>query len=96
MLFIALFHDKPGHLQVRLDNRPAHLEWMAATGGAVKAAGPYLDDTGAEPRGSLLIVEAESLDAAKALLANDPYAKAGLFSGSEVHPWRWVVGAPAS
>jgi uncharacterized protein YciI len=42
----------------------------------------------------MLIIEADSLDAAKALLAKDPYAIAGLFGSVEVLPWRWTIGVP--
>ena len=31
---------------------------------------------------------------ATALLAEDPYAKAGLFASVETTPWKWVVGRP--
>jgi uncharacterized protein len=44
--------------------------------------------------GSMLIVEAENEAEARALLAEDPYAKAGLFQNVEVLPWRWVVNPP--
>ena len=93
VMFIG--RDKPGHLQVRLSNRDAHLAFMAANATAIKIAGPYLDEASGEPRGSLLVVEAESLEAAKALLAQDPYAIAGLFAEVEFRPWRWVIGLPA-
>jgi uncharacterized protein YciI len=92
ILFIG--HDKPGALAVRLDNRPAHLAYLADNADAIKIAGPYLDEVSGEPRGSMLIIEADSLDAAKALLAKDPYAIAGLFGSVEVLPWRWTIGVP--
>jgi uncharacterized protein len=38
--------------------------------------------------GSLIIIEAEDLDAAKAWHAKDPYLKAGLFAHSDVRPWK--------
>jgi uncharacterized protein YciI len=93
ILFIG--HDKPGALAVRLDNRPAHLAYLAENAEAIKIAGPYLDEASGEPRGSMLIIEAESLDVARALLAKDPYAIAGLFGSVEIRPWRWTIGVPA-
>jgi uncharacterized protein len=95
MLFIFIGRDKPGALSVRMANREAHLAYLAANPDKVKAAGPYLDDGATEPRGSLLVVEAETLAAARDFLASDPYAVAGLFEETEVRPWRWVIGAPA-
>ena len=41
--------------------------------------------------GSLIIFEAENIEAAKAWHANDPYVKAGLFSSSFVRPWKSTI-----
>jgi len=92
MLLVAVCMDKPGMLDTRLSTRPVHLAWMEGTNGAVKLAGPLLDPAGETPIGSMLIVEAADVSAAKALLANDPYAKAGLFATTDVKPWRLGVG----
>ncbi len=93
VMFIG--RDKPGHLPLRLSSREAHLAFLKENAAAIKIAGPYLDEATGEPRGSLLIVEAESLEAAKDLLARDPYAAVGLFASVEILPWRWVIGVPA-
>lgn len=93
MLFALICTDKPGHLQTRLDNRPAHLEWLQSLGSDTKAAGPFLGNDG-KPSGSLVIMAADSLDAARALAADDPYAKAGLFASVDVRPWNWVIKNP--
>lgn len=95
MLFIALCHDKPGHLSVRMATRDAHVAWLKGLGDALKIAGPFLDEAGAEMQGSVVVVEAADIAAAKAIFAEDPYAGAGLFASVEIRPWRWVMGAPA-
>ena len=41
--------DKPGALQTRMDNRDAHLAYIAETG-VVEMAGPVLDDDGSVSR----------------------------------------------
>ena len=94
MLFMVHATDKPGALDIRLANRPAHLDWLTAAGAAIKAAGPWLggDD---KPAGSLLIVEMESRAALDAWLAQDPYAIAGLFQSVEAAPYKWVFNPPA-
>lgn len=94
VLFIG--RDKPGALSVRLENRPTHLAYLADNAATIKVAGPYLDEATGEPRGSMLILETESLEAAKAVLDKDPYAVAGLFAEVEIRPWRWVIGAPTA
>ena len=94
MLYAAMCHDKPDHLAVRLATRDAHVAWLKSLGGAVRIAGPFLDATGEIMQGSIVVIEAESLAAAEATFAADPYAAAGLFASVEIRPWRWVVGAP--
>jgi len=95
MLFALLCKDKPGHLNVRMDTRPTHIEHLNRLNaeGTLKIAGPFLDDDG-KPCGSLIIVEAESKEAARALADADPYAKAGLFESVEVQAYNWVFNKP--
>jgi len=97
MLFAFLCKDKPSHLQVRVDTRPAHVEYLTAlnTEGTLKFAGPFLGDD-AKPNGSLVVVEAADLAAAEKIAAADPYAKAGLFESVDIKAWNWVFNNPAS
>lgn len=83
-------HDKPDHLQTRLDNRAAHLAHIEATG-VVEMAGPFLSPEGVMC-GSLIVLSVETLAQAQAWAAADPYAKAGLFSGVTITEWKKVVG----
>ncbi len=82
--------DKPGHLHVRQENRPAHLEHIN-TSGVVEMAGPFLSDSG-EMVGSLVILNVPDLAAAQDWAANDPYAKAGLFQSVDIREWKKVIG----
>ena len=82
--------DKPGALQIRMDNRPAHLDYVAATG-VVEIAGPFLDAEG-KMMGSLIILSVESLQAAQDWAAGDPYATAGLFADVMIREWKKVIG----
>ncbi|MBY6242577.1 YciI family protein [Methylosinus sp. Sm6] len=93
MLFVALCQDKPDHVALRLATREAHLAFLAEHATQVKLGGAFLDAAGEKPLGSMLIVEARDAAAARALLARDPYALAGLFVSVEVKPWRRAVGA---
>ncbi|WP_375253720.1 YciI family protein [Yoonia sp.] len=90
MRFALMTKDKPGALQTRLDNRDAHLSYIAETG-VVEMAGPVLDDAG-QMCGSLIVLEVDDLKAAQAWADNDPYAKAGLFSGVTLRAWKKVIG----
>jgi uncharacterized protein YciI len=93
MLYALICTDKPHSLQVRLDNRPAHIEFLKDMGDGLKAAGPFLDDDG-NMTGSLVIIEAANRDEALAISQEDPYAKAGLFESVEIRPWNWAVKNP--
>lgn len=95
MLFAFVCKDKPGHLQVRMDTRPAHVDHLNKLNaeGTLKMAGPFLDGDG-KPNGSLVIVNVETAEAAKALADSDPYAKAGLFESVEIRPFNWVFNNP--
>ncbi len=93
MLFIAYCVDKKDHLQVRMDTRPAHLDFLKAKGDALKLAGPTTSADGEMPNGSLLIFEDSSLQAAKDWVNTDPYANAGLFESIDVKPWKKAIGA---
>ncbi|EJN05684.1 YciI-like protein [Phyllobacterium sp. YR531] len=93
MLFALLCNDKPDSLQLRLDTRTSHLEYLNGLGDQLKFAGPFLGDD-AKPNGSLVVVEAVDLAAAKQIAANDPYAKAGLFASVDIRPWNWAIKNP--
>ena len=95
MHFAFLCQDKPGALQVRMDTRPDHLSYLNALNaeGKLAFAGPFLGDDG-KPTGSLVVVAAETIEEARAIAADDPYAKAGLFSSVEVKAWNWVFNKP--
>ncbi|MBC2883849.1 YciI family protein [Ochrobactrum sp. CM-21-5] len=95
MLFALLCNDKPDHLQVRLDTRPAHLDYLKGLGDVLKFAGPFLGEDD-KPNGSLVVVEAENKAAAEKIAANDPYALAGLFREVTVRPWNWAINNPAN
>jgi len=90
-LFVVLAEDKPGHLQVRLDNRPAHIEFLKSSGSRVKFGGPTLSDDLEGMSGTMMVVEGDSLEEVKAFQANDPYAKAGLFANVIIRPWKLVL-----
>ena len=88
--FILLCRDKPDSLALRMETRPAHLEYFERYGNKARLGGPLLNDKG-DPMGSMLLIEAENLEAAREIAANDPYAKAGLFASVEIMPFRTVI-----
>jgi hypothetical protein len=90
MRVALICRDKPGALQIRMDNRDAHLAHIETTG-VVEMAGPFLDEAG-QMCGSLIILNVASTDDARGWAASDPYAKAGLFASVSIDEWKKVVG----
>ena len=88
MHFMIYCLDKPGHTQVRAENRPAHLEYLKRHSDQLIVAGPVLTDDGEGVIGSLLLMDFPSRDAADAFSAGDPYYQAGLFGSVTVRPFR--------
>lgn len=95
MQFVLFCEDKPDSEALRLQTREAHLAYMAGNSDMIKLAGPMLSDDGEHMIGSMFILEAESLEAVKALNAGDPYTQAGLFANVTAHPFRQSIPAPA-
>lgn len=95
MLYALICKDKPDHLQVRMDNRPAHVEFLKKLNaeGTLKFAGPFLNDD-EKPYGSLVVIEADNKMEAAKIGAEDPYAKAGLFESVRIRAWNWVFNNP--
>jgi len=95
MLFAFIGKDRPGAAQIRADTRPPHVAFLERLNaeGTLKFAGPFLDDEG-NPNGSLVVIEAADKDRAAAILAEDPYGKAGLFASTEIRAWRWAFNQP--
>lgn len=90
-LFVLYGLDKPGGVEIRKATRQSHLDWIESLRPRVKIAGPMFGDDGATPIGSVMALEADSLECAKAEFARDPYAAAGLWAKTEVRQFNWVV-----
>ncbi len=91
MQFAIVCLDKPDHGHLRAENRPAHIEYLNANLAHMLLAGPFLSEDGERPMGSLLIMEYDDLDQARAFAEGDPYAKAGLFESVTIRPFRKVL-----
>ncbi|ACT57778.1 YciI family protein [Hirschia baltica] len=85
---------RPDGPTIRAETRPAHLEYLRRLGDVVKLAGPVMAHDGETVAGSLVVIEADDIDAAHQIAADDPYAKAGLFCSSDVRAYKWVINPP--
>ena len=93
MHFVINCTDKPDYLAVRVENRPAHVEYLKTHGDKIIVAGPTLAEDGESMIGSLLIMQFDDLAQAEAWTADDPYNKAGLFGSVIITPWKKVFPA---
>lgn len=90
MLVCLMAHDKPGALEIRIANRPAHVDYLKSTD-HVHLAGPLIDAEGGMC-GSMIVLDVPDMAAAEGWAANDPYAKAGLFASVTLTEWKKVIG----
>ena len=72
MLFVATCTDKPDSMAKRLENRPAHLAYLASLGARVKLGGALLTPDQKSVVGSLIVFEAADEAEVAALLAERP------------------------
>ncbi len=87
MKFVILGKDGPDGTTKRPLYREAHLQRLEqwAEQGKIILAGPLTDKTG-----SVIVVEAESLEEAQDFAQNDPYMINGVFHEVSVHPFMQV------
>lgn len=89
--------DHPGMLEVRLRVREAHRARLRDPGAhpvRVLLGGATLDEGGRQMNGTLLVLQAEDIDAVHRFVADDPYVREGVYNTVEVRPWAWGLGAP--
>ncbi|MGC4190645.1 MAG: YciI family protein [Thermomicrobiales bacterium] len=85
-LFVVIlkFTDDRDHV---LANRPAHREYLMSmlAQGKLVESGPFADDSG-----GMVIYEAEDRAAVEQILADDPYAPAGVVVHRDTYEWTRV------
>ncbi len=98
---IHVFHliDKPDSGALRLRIRPEHKAYLALMADRIAFAGPLMAEDGQTMIGSLLAIDFDSLAAAEAWLADEPFTRAGVYAASSVHAfvnlWPQKAGFPA-
>ena len=85
MPLYALIARDPLGPERRQRARPAHIEHMNRLdqAGRVRYGGPLVDGDG-NPAGSLIIIEADNLEEAKATYGQDPYITNDVFERYEI------------
>lgn len=98
MYYAIIGQDVVDSLPLRQQARPAHLARLEALKreGRLLIAGPFpaLDAANPGPAGfsgSLIVAEFDTLTAAEAWAAADPYVSAGVYASVEVKPFKKVL-----
>jgi uncharacterized protein len=95
--FAVFATDKPDMREVRERVRAHHRNWLRSAcehGVFVRLGGATLAPLCNAMNGTLLVLEADDIDAVMQFVGEDPYMKEGLFSRVEVRPWDWKLGNP--
>ena len=98
-LFAVWAIDREGALAARLRVRESHRRRLREpTPHALRVvlAGPLLDCPAGTMIGTLLVVEAESLAAVRAFVADDPYVQAGVYEHVDVRAFNCGLGPLAA
>jgi uncharacterized protein YciI len=93
VLFAVWATDRAGALPERLRVREAHrarLREPAPHAVKVLLAGPLADDAGMN--GTLLVVQADTLEQVRAFVDGDPYVAAGVYDRIDIRPWTCGLG----
>src|SRR5271155_4592579 len=83
MIQFLVEYSQTGTAQLREQFRAEHIEFRKGLGTALLLAGPLLDAGGASI-GSLVIVEADGVEAAQRLALADPYVRKGVLQVESV------------
>jgi uncharacterized protein YciI len=94
--FLIIGHGKPGVSATRDLLVSEHRRYFADRGYHERsiARGPLLSDDGTRWVGSAMLFELPDRAAVDAMLADEPYVKAGMYAHIEVHDWQFG-GRPA-
>lgn len=81
-----------GSAEALAEHRPAHRQFLndLREAGTLRAAGPYDDQ---EAPGALLLIQAESPEAALAALDPDPLLIEQVITERSARPWKITVGS---
>ena len=86
MAFVAICHDREGDeaQRLRASELQAHLDYVASIKDQVLVAGPLNRDASPDFNASLFVYAVDSAAAARQLLEDDPYFKAGIYANVSI------------
>jgi uncharacterized protein len=89
--FLVIGHGKPGMTATRDALLDQHRRYFAERGydRCFIERGPLLSDDGGAWLGSAMLVELRDRAAVEAMLADEPFTRAGMYAGVEIHDWQF-------
>ena len=93
MLFAITLTDGPDSQAIRREKLAEHLAFVEASVERIRVAGPRSSSDGGAFDGSLYVIEAETMDDARAFVAADPYFGAGVWASYEISAFHAVFGS---
>ncbi|MFN6934811.1 MAG: YciI family protein [Tsuneonella sp.] len=91
-LYAIVARDHPNMMPTRMKHLKEHLAYTEAGMDRLAVAGPLRDNEG-QISGSMLVVRAESIPDARALLEMDPYFKAGIWADIQISEFNAAAGS---
>ena len=87
MMFVIQGFDRPDGAADRAKYGEAHVAHLRSLGERFVIGGPFLDQNGVSI-GSIVVIESERLDTARAAFNRDPYVTEGLFDSVMIKPFK--------
>jgi uncharacterized protein YciI len=84
MLYLVQFRDDPEKRHIRMEQGPAHLDFLQANATRLKVAGSLRKEPDERALGGIWIVEAQTSTEVRELINHDPFMKSGLRASVEI------------
>ena len=96
MLYIIYQIDGPDSPKIRAATRDDHFQYLDDHEDVLVLGGAMLGEDGKTRTGSVLIINVDSLEAARDFSENEPFRRAGLFERVEINRMRRGQWNPAA
>lgn len=87
MHFVIYCQDDPATPGAREANYPAHRAHLAAATVKLLVAGPFTEVNSDRKIGSMLVVEADSIEDVRAFAQRDPFFVNSVWNNVQIHPY---------
>lgn len=93
MLYLVSLRDIADNTGIRSRLLNDHMQHMGQFMDSIRLGGPLLREGTDVPGGGMLLVEADSADAVRAMVEADPYYKAGLWDEVRIQPFKEIINS---